>query len=67
MNNLVIISYDQRGFWHADFYRDAADLDMDNLGLAPDGFLTRKKQGDAIAMAKAVWPGAKMRFAEEDE
>jgi hypothetical protein len=67
MNNLVIISHDQRGFWHADFYRDAADLDMDNLGLAPDGFLTRRKQGEAIAAAKYEWPGAELRIAEEEE
>ena len=42
-NGRVIVSFHEKGFWQADYYQAArglTGLEMDQMGLAPDGFCT---------------------------
>lgn len=72
-NDLVIVSFHEKGFWQADYYREASDLtgdEMDQIGLAPDGFCTFSKDvtlEDAMRRARDYWPGSEVVWARDDE
>ena len=71
--DLVIVSWNDNGFWQADEYLQAAQYDgneMERMGLAPDCFVTFPRdvsREDAISRAAAWRPQADLRVAEDDE
>lgn len=71
MRDVVVISLHEKGFWQADLYRDASELENEQWdGLSPDAYLTRKRGGDmqdAIAKASSFWPGAEIRIAQDED
>lgn len=72
MADVVVISLDERGFWHADLYRDASDWDNDDWdqGKCPDCFFTTKigtSLAEVRGRAASLWPDAEIREAQEDE
>lgn len=72
MSDLVIISPDERGFYHIDFYEDGENYDYWHWqdGISPDGFATTAKgasEDDAKLLAEKHWPNAKIEFAALDD
>lgn len=78
MSDLVIISLHEKGFWQADFYRDASHIsamELEAMGLSPDDFFTlscsppHNLEIDATRKAHDRWPGAEIRiyYGEEDD
>lgn len=68
MADVVVISPDERGFWHADLYRDASEWNNDDWeqGRSPDSFFTTKigaSLSDARQRATETWPDAEIREA----
>ena len=73
MPDLAIVSLHEKGFWQADLYRDASDLrgdEIEQMGLAPDGFRTFKIGGtsrDAVEWVVNNWKSAEICIARDDE
>jgi hypothetical protein len=69
MPNLAIISLHEKGFWQADLYLDASHLrgdEMEQMGLAPDGFRTFKRDGterEAVEWVVNNWKDTEIRIA----
>ena len=73
MPDLAIVSMHEKGFWQADLYLDAGHLrgdEMEQMGLAPDGFRTFNIGGtsrDAVEWVVNNWKSAEIRIARDDE
>ena len=69
--DVVIVSYDERGFWHCDVFACAEHWDhfiWENA--TSDGFCTSgldATEADAIALAKSHWPDAIVRVTEDED
>lgn len=74
MADVVVVSFHEKGFWQADYYRDASEWDRFDWssGHVPDGFFTMKSDpsvnlDDCKRKAAETWPGADIREAAEDD
>lgn len=71
--DVVIVSYNENGFYQADFFKSAGDIPLEeweNIGAAPDSFMTFARNGsleDALTRAQERWPDAILRNAEDDK
>lgn len=67
-DNLVIVSYHEKGFWQADLFEGCAHLndeELDESGFSPDAFFTGKigeTQAEVTARARQKWPGSIVRI-----
>lgn len=69
--DVAVISPDERGFWHVDFYRNAVDWNYDDwqCSFSPDGYATTEKgatEDDARALAAEYFPDAEIRLADDE-
>lgn len=71
-DNLVIVSYHEKGFWQADLYEGLAHLngdDFEQMGPSPDAFFTGKANEtsqDVADRAKQRWPSARLEIVFGD-
>lgn len=66
MADAVVISPDERGFWHADMWRGASEWGRDEWEAepSPDSFFTTKRGASLEEVRKKAaetWPDAEIR------
>lgn len=71
LRDIVVVSWNDKGFWQADLYRSASDLNGDEIAaLPPDLFCTFKRShtfDEALALTKVRWPNAEILTVEDEE